>query len=156
MKTGGDYDEIISKFYKINSTIETKSFLSTSVSLEIASSFSLSYMDNISKYGHLFVINIGKNQKVIYPGDLSQYSLEGEIIIPFGSSLTLKHIGFPQQYKSIKENHIITDLYSKIKNNKIDDNAIIFFLELDNKEPSYNKKNSINTQFFEKFISNVI
>ena len=140
LNAGGNYDQIISKFYKINSSIEINSFFSTSISLFTASEFSLSYMENGSKYGHLFVINIDKNQKVLYPGELSQYSTEGEIIIPFGDSLTLKHIGFPQQYKSIKENHIITDLYSNIKNNKIDDNAIIFFLELDNKEPSYNKE----------------
>ena len=140
LNAGGNYDQIISKFYKINSSIEINSFFSTSISLFTASEFSLSYMENGSKYGHLFVINIGKNQKVLYPGELSQHSTEGEIIIPFGSSLTLKHIGFPQQYKAIKENHIITDLYSNIKDNKIDDNAIIFFLELDNKEPSYNKE----------------
>ena len=140
LNAGGNYDQIISKFYKINSSIEINSFFSTSISLFTASEFSLSYMENGSKYGHLFVINISKNQKVLYPGELSQHSTEGEIIIPFGSSLTLKHIGFPQQYKAIKENHIITDLYSNIKDNKIDDNAIIFFLELDNKEPSYNKE----------------
>ena len=141
LNAGGNYDEIISKFYKINSSIETKSFLSTSISLYTASDFSVAYtIGSTTKYGHLFVINIDKNQKVLYPGELSQYSTEGEIIIPFGSSLTLKHIGFPQQYKDIKENHIITDLYSNIKDNKIDDNAIIFFLELDNKEISFNKE----------------
>ena len=140
LMTGGDYDEIISKFYMINSTIESKSFLSTSISLYTASDFSLAYTENNTKYGHLFVISVDKNQKVLYPGELSQYSTEGEIIIPFGSSLTLKHVGFPQQYKDIKENHIIGDLYSNMKINKIDDNAIIFFLELDNKVPSFNKE----------------
>jgi len=104
LKHSSSDESVFKKFYYIGKEVSCPSFLSTSISIDVANLFSLNEKDYP---GYLFVIKLPKDSSILYVGGVSDYDDEEEIILKPSSSFTLLSVSRRDNYNKIK--YIIDD-----------------------------------------------